>query len=217
MCDSAATSREHAPPLCFFPKEVGRDLRRNLITVPACDQHNSKKSKDDEFFRSVILMTSAETSDIARHQFFGKSIRAVRRMPHVYRSFFSDHGTVRQRTKRAVQIDRPRFDACVDHLVRAVFFHTFHRKWLRPIAVASPNFFAGISSDNVVPDQRTERAVEISRRLLGSESVRGENPDVFKYRLQYDETDDAYAFAAIFYDVFEVFSFSSKHMSQLAV
>jgi hypothetical protein len=62
MCDSPETSREHAPPLCFFPetKDVGRDLRRNLVTVPSCDVHNSKKSKDDEFFRSLVLMAAAQ-------------------------------------------------------------------------------------------------------------------------------------------------------------
>jgi hypothetical protein len=59
MCDSLETSREHAPPRCFFPesKAIGRNLRVNLITVPSCDIHNSEKSKDDEFLRSVILMS----------------------------------------------------------------------------------------------------------------------------------------------------------------
>jgi len=58
MCDSVEMSREHTPPRCFFPeaKAIGRDLRRDLITVPSCDRHNSKKSKDDEFLRSVIVM-----------------------------------------------------------------------------------------------------------------------------------------------------------------
>ncbi len=52
--------------------------------------------------------------------------------------------------------------------------------------------------------------VEASQSFLGPEPIRGENPDVFKYRLRYDEVDEAYAFAAIFYDCFEVYSFSSR-------
>lgn len=50
MCDLSATSVEHVPPKCMFPefKDAKVDLRRKLITVPSCDDHNAKKSRDDE-------------------------------------------------------------------------------------------------------------------------------------------------------------------------
>ncbi len=213
MCDSPETSREHAPPLCFFPeaKEVGRDLRRNLVTVPSCERHNSRKSKDDEYFRSVILMTAAPNSDTGKHQFIRKLLRGAARTPHSHRLFFADKGTIAEGKGRVLQIDRKRFDACIDHLARALFFDAFHRKWNLPISVVSPNFFSGIASDQVVPHQLTQDTVEVSRQVLGPEPIRGENPEVFKYRLRYDETDETYAFAATFYDCFEVYSFSSKH------
>ncbi len=215
MCDSVETSREHAPPSCFFPeaKEIGRDLRRNLITVPSCDRHNSYKSKDDEFLRSVILMTT-ETSETGRHQFFRKLLRAAARRPHAYKSFFGDKGTVTQGKDRILQIDRQRFDRCIDHLARAVFFAAFKGKWQLPISIVSPNFFSGIASDQVVPHQLTGSIVEISRQFLRSEPIRGENPEVFKYRLRYDQVDEGYAFAAIFYGHFEVYSFSSKDLAR---
>lgn len=69
----------------------------------------------------------------------------------------------------------------------------------------------------MVPDQPTRSVVEISRRFLGSEPLRGENPEVFKYRIRYDENDESYAFAAIFYDRFEVYSFSSRKLTKTAV
>ncbi|MCZ6622820.1 MAG: hypothetical protein O7B35_01075 [Deltaproteobacteria bacterium] len=213
MCDSPETSRKHAPPLCFFPeaKEVGRDLRRNLITVPSCERHNSRKSKDDEYFRSVILMTVAPNSDTGRHQFNRKLLRAADRTPHAHRLFFADKGTIAEGKERVLQIDRERFDACIDHLARALFFDAFHRKWSLPISVYSPNFFSGIDSDQVVPHQLTQDTVEVSRQVLGPEPIRGENPEVFKYRLRYDKTDETYNFWAMFYDYFEIYSFSSKH------
>ncbi|MBL8539827.1 MAG: hypothetical protein JNK68_05585 [Betaproteobacteria bacterium] len=219
MCNAIATSREHAPPSCFFPSvdDVGIDLRKNLVTVPACDDHNSRKSKDDEFFRAVIVMTAAQHSEIGRVQFFGKFIRAVRRTPHAYRSFFEDHGTLAGRTQHASRIDRTRFDACVDHLARALFFHTYGTKWVFPIAITSPNFYSGVANDAIVPHLPTEQAVAMTRRVLGSQAVLGDNPDVFKYRLRYEPSEDAFAFAAIFYDVFEVFSYSSRELSQVAV
>jgi hypothetical protein len=181
------------------------------------DTHNSKKSEDDEFLRAVIVMMAAQHSQIGRVQFFGKFIRAVRRTPHAYRSFFEDHGTVAMRTQHAMRIDRARFDHCVGHLARALFFHTFGTKWLFPITSASPNFFSGVSGDSVVPDSRTVEAVTATRQVLGAEPVLGDNPDVFKYRLRYDANEDAYIFAAVFYDVFEVFSYSSGELSQVAV
>ncbi len=57
MCGCSATSREHVPPICLFPEE--KDIktsvfRNNLITVPSCDLHNSKKSNDDEFLMACM-------------------------------------------------------------------------------------------------------------------------------------------------------------------
>jgi hypothetical protein len=102
-------------------------------------------------------------------------------------------------------------------LARALFFHTFGTKWLFPITIASPNFFSGVSGDSVVPDSHTVEAVTATRQVLGAATVLGDNPDVFKYRLRYDANEDAYVFAAVFYDVFEVFSYSSGELSQVAV
>ena len=211
MCDSVETSREHVPPVCFFPKTegLGRDLRRNLITVPSCDRHNSLKSKNDEYLRAVIVM-AAGNNKVGQQQFFGKLLPAVARRPHAYRSFFVDRGTVAKGIGRALQIDRKRFNSCIDHLARAIFFDAYKRKWQLPISIVSPNFNSGINSDQIVPHQPTLKAVESSRQFLNREPNRGENPEVFKYRLRYDELNEGYAFAAIFYDYFEVFSFSSK-------
>lgn len=219
MCDSPETSREHDPPLCFFPEanDIGRNLRRNLVTVPSCDRHNSRKSKDDEYFRSVILMMSAQYSDAGRHQFFRKLLRASARTPHVHRSFFADKGTVSEEKGPVLQIDRKRFDGYVDRLARALFFDAYDCKWTLPITVVSPNFFSDIASDQVVPHKPTLDTVQISRQVLGPERIRGENPEVFKYRLRYDEADEAYAFAAIFYDCFETYSFSSRQLKQAAI
>ena len=56
-CGQPATSKEHVPPRCLFPekKDVGNgDYRKNLFTVPSCDEHNSESSKDDEFFLATL-------------------------------------------------------------------------------------------------------------------------------------------------------------------
>ncbi len=51
-CGEPATSKEHIPPKCIFPEDP--KFRKNLITVPACDKHNSDKSLEDEFLMACI-------------------------------------------------------------------------------------------------------------------------------------------------------------------
>ena len=210
MCELPETSREHAPPSCFFPEQkgYGKDLRRGLITVPSCDAHNSVKSKDDEFMRSVIIMTSAPKSLAGRFQFFGKFLRAMRRRPHVFQSFFKDRGTAARGTGRVIQIDRPRFDRCVDNLARALFFHTYQRQWPHRIASISPNFYSGVESDQVKVHEPTKQGMEVARKFLESVPTQGENPEVFEYKIRYDEQAGIFSVAMRFYESFEVYAFS---------
>jgi hypothetical protein len=81
MCENPPTSREHVPPKCLFPesKDVkGQNFRENLITVPSCDLHNSKKSKDDEFLM-VSTAGIIGNNSIGYHHKLGKVDRAIRR------------------------------------------------------------------------------------------------------------------------------------------
>ena len=62
MCDNLATTKEHVPPKCLFPekkdlKDISLDLRKGLIKVPSCVDHNCKKSGDDEYLLNVLSMT----------------------------------------------------------------------------------------------------------------------------------------------------------------
>lgn len=219
MCDLESTSTEHAPPQCFFPveKEIGRNLRQNLITVPSCENHNSKKSKDDEYFRAVVLMMASQHSDAAEHLFLGKMLRAVKRKPHAYSSFFADSVELSGGTTRALQFDRPRFDRCVDQMARALFFHKFKVPWKLNIAVISPNFFSGVAAGSVIPHSATMAAADVSMQFLASEPAQGDNPEVFRFRLKYCEDDQTLAIAAIFYEALEIFAYSSKDLDENSV
>jgi hypothetical protein len=212
MCGAPKTSREHAPPECLFPeeKEFGQNLRLNLITVPSCDDHNSKKSEDDEYLRAVILFTAVKTSKIAQHQFLGKMIRSVRRAPSKYSKLFTDQGTLASGALHAMRIDRPRFDQCIGHLARAIFFNHHQAKWPHPVMAVSPNFYSSIENDQAVAHQPSVETVRVSQMYLQSESIRGENPQVFKYRIRYDAKEESFAFCAQFYEFFEVYCYSSR-------
>jgi hypothetical protein len=57
------------------------------------------------------------------------------------------------------------------------------------------------------------KAIEASRQFLSNEPNRGENPDVFQFRIRYDQAGDCFACAAIFYGCFEFYSYSSKDLN----
>ncbi|MDN5882405.1 MAG: hypothetical protein L0H37_08540, partial [Nitrosospira sp.] len=75
MCDQEATTMEHAPPKCIFPEKKDLssydDYRQGLITVPSCEEHNTTKSKDDEYLL-YLLAASATSSVIGLNQFLTK-------------------------------------------------------------------------------------------------------------------------------------------------
>lgn len=219
MCDLPEMSREHAPPSCFFPEQdtIGRDLRRNLVTVPSCANHNSKKSKDDEFLRAIILLVSAKHSDAAKHQFFQKLLVASRRKPQAHSNFVTNSGPAGDGDNVALRLDRKRFDACIDRLARALFVNEFRCKWQLPIFVASPNLYSKTDEGEFVAHQPTAQVVNVSQQYLGMTPLRGDNPEVFKYRARYDRDGQAFAFAGLFYDLFEVYTYSSAQAGHGAV
>jgi hypothetical protein len=213
MCDSQASSREHVPPRCIFPtnKEIGRNLRSNLITVPSCDEHNSEKSKDDEFLRAQLLLGASDVSHAARSK-FDTELRAVGRKPHVYASFIKSEQPIAGSSKTLIQFDRQRFDKCIEQIARAIFFHTYSRKWHFPISIFSPNIFEINSLEVAEVPNEIENGIDKLRYFLASESIKGSNPEVFKYRIRYEEQHELFSFGAIFYDSLEVFCVSENQL-----
>jgi hypothetical protein len=88
-CGNSATSDEHVPPKCLFPETKdtpdGTDLRRNLFTVPSCEEHNTHKSGDDEYLFFVLAM-NLPANHVANLQVSSKIARAVARRPKLVES-----------------------------------------------------------------------------------------------------------------------------------
>lgn len=209
MCDALATSQEHAPPLCFFPEKrsFGSDLRKNLVTVPSCDLHNSKKSEDDEFLRATLCLPAAGMSEAATHQFTGKILRGVKRSPAKYGLFAPRADAIAPPGKAVFTTDRARFDRCIEHIAKAIFFHTYGRKWSLGFVVASPQILEKLPSGQLAVHDLSLQAVQVTREFLATEPVLGENSQIFKYRIKTE--GDMLAFAALFYENFEVYAASS--------
>ncbi len=91
-CGNRAMGVDHVPPRSFFPKE--KDLppavaavRKNLITVPACDAHNGRYSVDDEI-ASLVVRLPYQANALGQRDFLKKGFRAIENSRGLVRSLF---------------------------------------------------------------------------------------------------------------------------------
>jgi len=205
-CDCPATTDEHVPPLCLFPERRdspgGRDLRRNLITVPSCEAHNTRKSLDDVYFLWV-LSTNLPANATGAAQVQTKLARAHRRRPALGSGMLMgakdvtvlDSVTGKQYDAMEVALDGPRFQRVLDLVVLGLHRHHFHERWLGGLRVHA-DFVA-------FPDVSDADAVRVglfaaAEKLFASEPKHGDNPDVFWYKA-FDALPAARLFRLCFY------------------
>lgn len=194
MCDSKRTSYEHVPPKCLFPEQKdlpdGVDLRKDLITVPSCDVHNSKKSEDDEYILYVLLM-NISNNDVAKNHFLTKLMRAIERNPSLFNKFIRRrepvvaHDTVRDEFQEtmAVQIDYKRFCSSMEHMARALHFHHFKRKWSGSVSVY-PDFLLSMHPVSArKTNEKIEKMAKAASFMFDGIECHGKNPDVFEYQV----------------------------------
>lgn len=137
MCEEIASSQEHVPPRNLFPKSCdvnGVDYRKDLITVPSCQLHNSDKSHDDEFLMISLAGIIGNNSVGYIHR-FGKVDRAIRRRAgSLLNAIFKKRQHIQQieiEENKFIEIiwgtpDVERLHKCFDHIARGLFFHNFN-------------------------------------------------------------------------------------------
>jgi hypothetical protein len=205
MCASTATSREHAPPRCLFPaaKDTpeGANHRKNLVTVPSCDAHNSEKSHDDEYLL-FALAGSYTSSGVGLHQFLTKVARAFEKRPSKASNFIRK--SVPVQLKRVedeawehgaqVIIEGDRIDGVLSNCARALYHHHTGLKFQGPVEILT-NF-------TMYMDEHVQASVskdfDTTARMLADEPLIGENPNVFSYKFK--ETDTMALFYFCFYE-----------------
>lgn len=195
MCEKEATSTEHVPPKCLFPEvkdlPKGVDLRKQLITVPACDEHNTSKSKDDEYLLYLLVM-NIPANDAAKNQFLSKIVRSVKRNPKLINQFLekqqpvvaADEKTGKAHNTIALNIDDNRLDSALEHISRALYFHHFGEKWLGEVRTQVD--FLLVSLDPINGQKLNEpvsQLAEAADSIFAAAPFYGENPEVFKYNV----------------------------------
>ena len=204
MCESDATSVEHAPPKCLFPEKKdtpkGTDFRKNLITVPSCDLHNSAKSHDDEYLFHV-LSASFTSSNVGLQQFITKVRRAFERNPSLVSALTQTSTSVTLRRQDdpewgdglAVSVRGDRLDTILGNCARALYFHETTNKFLGLMRV--------ITAFTMYTDSIRQKAVDVAMQSTESfyadHLAHGDNPEVFWYK--FAESEHSATFLMCFY------------------
>ncbi|WP_432415202.1 hypothetical protein ACRHM7_17860 [Chromohalobacter israelensis] len=193
MCSEEATSKEHVPPRCLFPKESelskGVSMRKNLIKVPSCHVHNSSKSKDDEYL--MFIMSCAFQGNEFKSSLFEKRVlRAFQKKPHVLDTVFKNPRKVLLRESEdgkpeesiSFEADLDRVDSMFHHMACGIYYHHFKEKWLG----GSKNIinflsYLDVPEVNLMNHQHSELN-RFSREIFHRLESYGDNHEVFSYR-----------------------------------
>lgn len=211
MCSSPATSDEHVPPKCLFPERKdlaeGKDLRKNLFTVPACNEHNTEKSGNDTYLLYVLSAT-VTSSGTGNNHFLNKVLRSIKYNPSLMFRMIkdeipieiknNDNGLIEKSS--AFNLEKERLDTAFDSIGRGIYFHHFQKKWLN-IIDSTAHFVRYLTDDNVrfinpFLDQLEEKTYNLFKNL----PAYGENTQVFTYQILEGESNIPLVMRLNFYE-----------------
>jgi hypothetical protein len=223
-CQQKATTKDHIPPKCFFPKRKylpsgNPDYRKDLITIPSCSKHNNFRSKDDEYTAAVIVMNSE--SKLASSIFQTKWVQTLLRREAVLgKRIFSTAETVKVISPKnhilipyetlAIEYEISRIERVIESIARGLYYYEskYQKKWLKSCIIKSPNFF---KKDFLKSDDFDELS-KINRAFIDGEKYRklglskkGSHQDVFFYQVIKTEYGDT-LIRMVFYGDFIFFA-----------
>jgi len=209
MCDQTATTTEHVPPKCLFPtmKDSSQDLRVNLFTVPSCDNHNGKKSKDDEFLMVSIAGILGNNS-IGFQHYHGKIQRALKRNSfRLLEKVFTDKKIYRfNKDNLFIDViwgtpDYNRLMGCFDNIALGVYRHHFGENFKGK--VKSLLGFLHMPEGN--PKAFTEWIKYKSVDELKDKEKYGDNPGVFYYQYTSPDQYGYFLIKLCFYENLDIY------------
>lgn len=215
-CQLTPTTREHVPPLCLFPKHSetpGKDLRKNLITVPSCDLHNSKFSQHDEYLWALLLSCVRGRIE-NKSSSYPRLERALKRAESNLSDLIDnksqsvkaiDH---RGRTKKllAVSPDMIMLDESFDKICRGLEYHKTGESYLGRV-VLDYNF----TYDPNVENNNTWRNIKFdhARFLTSDHPKSGSNPSIFYYQRRSIEDSEYTVYLLTFFEGIQVVAWLS--------
>jgi hypothetical protein len=190
-CGAIATSKEHIPPKCLFPegKDIRKirdvDFRKDLITVPACDEHNNHKSGDDEILLACLSSVFG-ANDIAYIHMCTKLNRAYSRNQKLVESSFKilkeDFVEIEGHKFPIViaNVDNKRMLKALEGIARGLYLHEFKERFVGKCTVI-PTFVQYEDQDD-----RYRFFGQLAKVMIQQEQInwkiRGANPQIFTYQ-----------------------------------
>lgn len=189
-CGAPATSNEHVPPKAIFPKQgdvAGVDYRKNLITVPSCDEHNGEKSKDDDYFAYVVAM-SISSNHVAAQQFKTRIMRAMKENDSLIKRLTKNHQPViavdtadgSQQHTIALQVEHERLIKILTAVAKGVYFAEMGVAWKGKVVIVEE---FTLQMDNPSTNDTRQKLSEFLSAELAGEPNKGSNPEVFSYQM----------------------------------
>jgi len=215
ICNEPSVSDEHIPPQCLFPDSkdlpAGLDLRKNLITVPSCAEHNLRKSGDDEYLL-FVLVANISVNIVGLNQWRTKIRRAMDKRP-TKRGIFKNLQPVKYYNINtgAYSIDFERLSRQFELISRGIYFYHFRESWKREISVAIPFVIHPNPKQNQKHWQAMVETARLASEFLKDELKRGENPEVFYYQYKIKVDSPGYILRMVFYGGLEVMTISGNN------
>ena len=162
------------------------DYRKDLYTVRSCDEHNSKKSRDDEYLLYILAMC-LPSNNIAKHHFLTKVQRAIKRKPALLESLLIKtqevvlHDTVNNLWQKsiAIQPDHTRMNSLFTHIAKAIYFLETGKVWQKNVSVLIEFM---LSLTNVAQNEHQTETESVINEFLTVISHKGQNQDIFSYQ-----------------------------------
>ncbi len=209
ICGLPATSQEHAPARCFFPKG---DVKGILTKVDSCTAHNEDTSKDDEYVRNIIAMTIGNNK-VALSHFLESCVKSFSRSPKLFsttinvrkRVYFKEKENQDLKPTYAFQIDRARIDLVLRKIAYATYFKKYGTTWKRELAIGTEFLrHEGMDADHF------GLLIQSAKKRLDTSKYEGTNPEVFKFSFLEIEPEDTNNQILVmkFYEGFEVWVFA---------
>lgn len=181
-CGKPATSKEHIPPKCIFP--TNSRYRKDLITVPACDEHNTDKALEDEFIMACVTpsvlnnnLAIAETRTRLKATLDKKPGLLAATMKNIKWFEHEKSGIV------LAEADVPRLTREFELMARGLYFYEKRRRFEGTCTVLT-NFVVF----RELEDRMLEACRATIKKLVDKEKTawewQGANKEVFAYHLE---------------------------------
>lgn len=191
MCEAPGHTKEHIPPLCFFPSTTSGEFRKNLFTVKSCIEHNSSKSKDDEYAFCVMAMTIPDGSPFESF--------AVRKLTRLYKDKPGIRRLIKLEPERwmklggvyqyrgMTKVDTPRLAQFFRQMAYGLYFKHYQKRWTGRVQLHF-GFLRYSENRPAIKNYLLDERDAVLKIQFAEATSHGANQPVFNYQVR--EFDD---------------------------